>query len=237
MLQRDAVRDEGEALLLGLLVTEGLDPVGVQRRPGLGDDDGIDAHGVVDEGGGPLAGEAEDGALGGGVSRRLALAGEGDLGADVHDRALGLLEVGAGDVNELEVVREVAVNGLLEVLPARGLEVKVVVAAGVVHDTVDVAVLLVDVLDDGLDFVGVVEVDVVGLERVGDLGDLGTELVLDTVLAVQDHGNGALTSELKGDALADALEATGDEDDLALEMQIHDALLFLSRVSRPGVCR
>ena len=188
----------------------------------------------MDESGGPLTGEAEDGALGGGVGRRLALAGEGNLGGDVHDGALGLLEVRAGLVDELEVVREVAVNGLLEVLPARGLELEVVIAASVVHDAVDVAVLLVDLLDDGLDGIGVVEVDVVHLERLGDLGDLGAELVLDTVLAVQDHGDSALTSELQSDALADALEAASDENDLALEMKIHDVLPFLFRVLVPG---
>ena len=181
----------------------------------------------MDESGGPLTGEAEDGALGGGVGRRLALAGKGDLGGDVHDGALGLLEVRAGLVDELEVVREVAVQGLLEVLPARGLELEVIVAASVVHDAVDVAVLLVDLLDDGLDGVGVVEVDVVHLERLGDLGNLGAELVLDTVLAVQDHGDSALASELQRDALADALEATSDENDLALEMKIHDTLLLV----------
>ena len=234
MLQRDAVGDEGEALLLGLLVTEGLDPVGVQRGPGLGDDDGVDADGVLHEGSGPLAGEAEDGTLGGGVGRGLALAGEGHLGGDVHDGTLGLLEVRAGLVNELEVVGEVAVQGLLEVLPAGGLELEVVVAAGVVHDAVDVAVLLVDLLDDGLDGVGVVEVDVEHLKRVGDLGDLGAELVLDTVLAVQDHGHSALAGELQGDALADALEAAGDEDNLALEMQIHGSSLSLD-ARYPGI--
>ena len=181
----------------------------------------------MDESGGPLTGEAEDGALGGGVGRRLALAGEGDLGGDVHDGALGLLEVRAAAVDELEVVREVAVEGLLEVVPVEGLELEVIVAASVVHDAVDVAVLLVDLLDDGLDGVGVVEVDVVHLKRLGDLGDLGAELVLDAVLAVQDYGDSALAGELQGDALANALEAAGDEDDLALEMQIHDALLLV----------
>ena len=180
------------------------------------------------EGGGPLAGKTEDGALGGSVGRGLALAGEGDLGADVHDRALGLLEVAAGLVDELEVVGEVAVDGLLEVLPAGGLELEVVVAAGVVHHAVDVAVLGIDLVDDRLDGVGVVKVDVEDLERIGDLGDLGAELVLDTVLAVQDHGDGALTRELHDDALADALEAAGDKDDLALEMQIHGCFLSLS---------
>lgn len=110
-------------------------------------------------------------------------------------------------------------------LPARGLELEVVVAAGVVHDAVDVAVLLVDILDDRLDGVGVVEVDVVHLERLGNLGDLGAELILDAVLAVQDHRNRALASELQRDALANTLEAAGDEDDLALKMKIHDVLL------------
>ena len=86
------------------------------------------------------------------------------------------------------------------------------------------AVLLVNILDDRLDGVGVVEVDVVHLERLGDLGDLGAELVLDTVLAVQDHRNCALASKLQRDALANALEAASDENNLALKMKIHDVL-------------
>ena len=124
-------------------------------------------------------------------------------------------------MDELEVVREVTVQGLLEVLPARGLKLQVVVTASVVHHAVDVTILLVDLLDDGLDGIGVVEVDVVHLKRLGDLGDLGAELVLDTVLAVQDHGDSTPTSELQRDTLTDTLETARDENDLALEMQIH----------------
>lgn len=64
----------------------------------------------------------------GGVGAGLALAGQRGLGRDVDDRALRFAQVRGAAVGELVIVREVAVQRLLEFAPRGVVEVEVVVA-------------------------------------------------------------------------------------------------------------
>ena len=168
----------------------------------------------------------------GGVGAGLALAGQRGLGRDVDDRALRFAQVRGAAVGELVIVREVAVQRLLEFAPRGVVEVEVVVAVRVVDQTVDMAVGLHHILDDRRDVVGVVEVHQIRAVVVGDGLHFGVELLGGAVVAVDNRHDGPLLGQSQGDALADALETAGEDDDLAFQMQIHDvSVSFVAFVS------
>ena len=83
------------------------------------------------------------------------------------------------------------------------------------------AVLLHDRFNDGGDLVGVVQVDQIGVIRIGDLFDILSEFVAGTIRTIQHHRNGAFFGQSQRYALADAFEASGDDDHLVLKMQVH----------------
>ena len=171
--------------------------------------------------GGPFTGQAQDRALGGRIGAGLALAGKRGLGRDVHDGSAAFLEIRHGRVDQLVIVSQVAVKRFLELTPSSGLEILVVVLSGVIHNAIDMAVLLVCCFDDAGDLVGVVEVKQVHIIGGGVLLDILLELVESAVGSINHHRDGPLLGQLQRDAFADAFKTAGDDDDFAFEMQIH----------------
>ncbi len=142
----------------GLGIGEGGDPAVVLGRHDFGGEDGVDANAVRGELCGPFTGEGELRAFGGGIGGGVALAGERDFGADVHDGAAGCFEHGQRVVGEGVVVDEVFVKAFDEALGGAGFEANAVVGAGVVDEAEDGAVLIEDLVDGGAAVGEVVEV-------------------------------------------------------------------------------
>ena len=70
------------------------DPFAVHVGEAFGDDDGVDSDVVGQEFDGPFAGKGGPCAIGGGITRGIALAGFSDFGDDVDDGSFGGLQIG-----------------------------------------------------------------------------------------------------------------------------------------------
>lgn len=129
---------------------------------------------------------------------------------EVLPRGLADEELGAGV--EVEDVVVLLLGDLLGLVPALG--------AGVAHDDVDLAEVLLGLLEQALDFGGLADVGLdgdgfgAGAGLLDELDDLVGRLF---AVGVVDDDAGATAAELNGAATTDTTAGTGDEGDLSME--------------------
>lgn len=127
MAEGNLVRD---VLQFGVGIPEGIEPASVEGRHDFSRKHGVDADVVGEQLRGPLAGQRELRTFARGIAGGVALTGERNLGADVHDGALCALERRQREVGERVAVDKVLVQALNESLDAAILQAGAVVDAG-----------------------------------------------------------------------------------------------------------
>ena len=120
-------------------VFEGIKPSFILGCDTFGGEHAIHADMVRCERDGPFASEGVHCTLGRGVSGRLALAGGGDLGADVDDGSLVADEFLSAEMCEGVNVRKIKVHGGHEFFRS-GLKILAVVVAGIIDKDINTAV-------------------------------------------------------------------------------------------------
>ena len=136
MAERNLV---GDALEFGARIAERIKPAAIKRRHHFSGQDGVDADVRGQQFSSPLARKSKLRAFARGVTGGVALAGERDFGADVHDSALGAFERGQRMVSEGVIVDQIFLQALYEGFDRAALEACAVIDSGVVDQAVDVA--------------------------------------------------------------------------------------------------
>ena len=135
---------------------------------------------------------------------------EASVVLEVLPRSLADEELGAGV--EVEDVVVLLLGDLLGLVPALG--------AGVAHDDVDLAKVLLGFLEQTLDLGGLADVGLngdgfgAGAGLLDELDDLVGGLL---AVGVVDNNAGSAAAELNGTATTDTTAGTGDEGDLSME--------------------
>lgn len=178
-------------------------------------------------------GDAASAKVGG---ERLDQANDGHLGSVVQSVVADTEETGSDGRHEDEttVVLEVLPGGLADEELCAGVQVEDVVVlllgdllglvpalgAGVAHDDVDLAKVLLGFLEQTLDLGGLADVGLngdgfgAGAGLLDELDDLVGGLL---AVGVVDNNAGSAAAELNGTATTDTTAGTGDEGDLSME--------------------
>ena len=169
----------------------------------------------------PFAREGQLRAFSGGVGGGSSLAGEGDLGADVHDGAARGLEHRQCIVRHGVVMDQILVEALDEAIRRAGFEANAVVRARIVDEADHAPVSAADVVDGVLALFRIGELRFDEVAFAPAVQHFGEEVFYVVRGAADDDHRRPLVEAGAGDGLADARAAAGDYDHAVVQAEVH----------------
>ncbi len=217
--ERDAFDERADPGLVFVedLVLRGFEPSGGEAVDG----DAVRAP-VVGEAHGELA----DAAAAGAVGREAGVAKDAGDGADVDDAAVAALDHTAGDgLGDEEAAAQVGVEDEVPVVPGDVESGLADVAAGIVDEDVNRAEGGFGFFGEALDAGGVADVEFQRDGAAAEGVDLGFEVGECFAAAAGEDEVGSGAGEGAGEVLAEAAAGSGDEGDLAGEVEEMSSLI------------
>ena len=163
---------------------------------------------------------SDDGHLGSVVKRVIADAKQTSSNRRHEDQTTVVLEVLPRRLADEELGAGIEVEDVVVLLLGDLLGLVTALGTGVAHDDVDLAEVLLGLLEQALDFGGLADVGLdgdgfgAGARLLDELDDLVGRLF---AVGVVDDDAGATAAELNGAATTDTTAGTGDEGDLSME--------------------